>query len=1057
MPAPALIPQLIQRFAESLPAYRASGYKEANLRLEFIDPFFEALGWDVYNKQGYAEAYKHVVVEDALKIGSAVKAPDYAFRIGGVRKFFVEAKATSVKIKDEISPAFQLRRYAWSAKLPLSILTDFEEFAVYDCRMRPDKNDKASTGHILFLTYQDYLEKWDEIAAIFSPQAILTGSFDKFAETSKAKHGTAEVDDAFLAEIERWRDSLAHNIALRNPQLSQRELNYAVQMTIDRIIFLRICEDRGIEFYGQMQALVNGNEVYPRLCQLFRKADERYNSGLFHFRAEKGQADTPDGLTLGLALDDKPLKEIIGSLYYPDSPYEFSVLPADILGQVYEQFLGKVIRLTGGHRAVVEEKPEVKKAGGVFYTPTYIVEYIVRHTLGALLEGKQPGDPGAGGKGAPLRVVDPACGSGSFLLGAYQYLLNWYRDGYIAAGPEKWAKGAHPRLAQTALPSPGIGRGAAASTLAGGEGEGWRLTTAERKRILLDHIYGVDIDPQAVEVTKLSLLLKVLEGESEQSLAHQLSFWQERALPDLGQNIQCGNSLIGPDFYGGAQMSFLEAEEQYRINAFDWQKAFPQVFRGGPDPKGFQNLSGLDAGGFDVVIGNPPYIRIQALKEWAPREVEFYKKRYTAASKGNYDIYVVFVEKGLSLLNSKGRLGFILPHKFFNAQYGQPLREILAGGKHLEKVVHFGDQQVFENATTYTCLMFLDKAGQDEFGFERVDNLQAWRDNAQSTTGIVAASSVTPTEWNFTVGKDAGLFEKLNQMPVKLGDIAKIFVGLQTSADTVFLFKLAELSSHPISVITSKELSRDFECESELLKPVVRSGEIGRYWAKPTALVLFPYEVSDGKFRLIPENSMRNRFPKAWHYLSANKKLLSEREHGKFNDTGWYQLYPKNLDFWEQPKIMLPYMITRLSAYFDEQGFYFVNVTTGGFGITIDKYDLSPKYVTGLFNSQLLDWYMRKVSTTFHGGYFAANKQFLVQLPIRPINFSDPTDAARHERMVALVERMLGLHQQLAAAKTPGDKTHLQRQIETTDRQIDALVYELYGLTEAEIAIVEGQ
>lgn len=523
MAVPAEVLELVRRFDAHREAYRSGRYNEEQLRKEFIDPFFEALGWDVANKQGYAEAYKDVIHEESIKVGGFTKAPDYCFRIGGVRKFFLEAKKPGVNLKDDPSPAFQLRRYAWSAKLPLSILTDFEEFAVYDCRVKPDQADKASVARVMYLTYKDYPTRWEEIAAIFSKEAVLKGSFDRYAESTRAKKGTAEVDAAFLKEIETWRESLARNLALRNPGLSQRDLNFAVGRIIDRIIFLRICEDRGIETYGQLQALLNGGNVYERLGYLFHQADARYNSGLFHFRHERGRAEEPDELTLSLALDDKPLKEIIKGLYYPDSPYEFSVLPADILGQVYEQFLGKVIRLTPGHRAVVEDKPEVKKAGGVFYTPTYIVDYIVKHTVGKLLEGKTPRQVSGEGKGAPLRVLDPACRSGSFLIGAYQYLLDWYRDRYIEDGAEKHAKGRSPKLYQ-------------------GMGGEWRLTTAERKRILLDHIYGVDIDPQAVEVTKLSLLLKVLEGENEQTLTPQLQLFRERALPDLGNNIKCGSS-----------------------------------------------------------------------------------------------------------------------------------------------------------------------------------------------------------------------------------------------------------------------------------------------------------------------------------------------------------------------------------------------------------------------------------------------------------------------------------------------------------------------------------
>jgi hypothetical protein len=439
---PQEIKKLVERFDYNLEAYRSGQYNETQLRREFIDPFFKALGWDVYNEKGYAEAYKDVIHEDAIKVSGAVKAPDYCFRIGGTRKFFLEAKKPSVNLKDDISPAFQLRRYAWSAKLPFSILTDFEEFAVYDCRIKPILTDKASTARILYLTYPEYAKRWDEIASIFSRDAVLKGSFDKYVESTKVKKGTAEVDNTFLKEIELWREMLARNLALRNPELTQRELNFAVQRIIDRIIFLRICEDRGIEEYGRFMALLNGAQVYERLCQLFYEADDRYNSGLFHFKREKDRKEPPDELTQHLKIDDKVLKEIIKNLYYPDSPYEFSVLPADILGQVYEQFLGKVIRLTEGHRAVVEDKPEVKKAGGVYYTPTYIVDYIVKNTVGKLVGNKTPKQV------AKLKILDPACGSGSFLIGAYQLLLDCHRDWYVKDGPEKWVKGRSPALYQ---------------------------------------------------------------------------------------------------------------------------------------------------------------------------------------------------------------------------------------------------------------------------------------------------------------------------------------------------------------------------------------------------------------------------------------------------------------------------------------------------------------------------------------------------------------------------------------------------------------------------------
>ncbi len=237
MTPPDDISRLVDIFSHNIEAYKSGRYNEAQVRLEFINPLFKLLEWDIDNTQGYAEAYKDVINEDSIEVEGGAKAPDYCFRIGGTRKFFLEAKKPSINIKDDVSPAFQLRRYAWSAKLPLSILTDFEEFAVYDTRIKPAKTDKAPVARTLYLKYTDYPGRWDEIASIFSRNAVLKGSFDKYVESHKAKRGTATVDDAFLGEVELWREELAKNIALRNPRLTQKELNFAVQSTIDRVIF----------------------------------------------------------------------------------------------------------------------------------------------------------------------------------------------------------------------------------------------------------------------------------------------------------------------------------------------------------------------------------------------------------------------------------------------------------------------------------------------------------------------------------------------------------------------------------------------------------------------------------------------------------------------------------------------------------------------------------------------------------------------------------------------------------------------------------------------------
>jgi type I restriction-modification system DNA methylase subunit len=1019
------ISDLVERFERNIEAYHSPAYNETQLRIEFIDPLFEALGWDVTNKAGYAEQYKDVIHEDAIKISGATKAPDYCFRIGGVRKFFLETKKPSIDIKTQTSPAYQLRRYAWSAKLPISILTDFEEMAIYDCRLRPKPSDKPSVGRIRLYTCTQYPDSFEEIYNLLSKEAVLKGSFDKFAESERQKRGTTEVDGEFLKEIESWREALAKDIALKNPRLTIPELNFAVQLTIDRIIFLRMCEDRGIEHYGQIQNLLNGTNTYRRLREIFYHADDKYNSGLFDFKT--------DQLTPELKLDDKPLKDIFKNLYYPESPYEFSVLGADILGHVYEQFLGKVIRLTEGHRAKVEEKPEVRKAGGVYYTPTYIVDYIVKNTIGKIVGAAHRDRPEEGThREVPLqhkltpkqiskiRILDPACGSGSFLLGAYQYLLDYHRDWY-----EKDGLGKHTQ------------------EIYQGYGGQWRLTTREKKRILLNNIYGVDIDPQAVEVTKLSLLLKVMEGENQDTLERQMKLFKERALPDLGSNIKCGNSLIGPDFYQGKQMNLLDSEEMYRINAFDWEKEFPEIMR---------------AGGFDVVIGNPPYIRIQTMKEWAPSEVEICKEHYTSASKGNYDIYVVFVERGLSLLNKFGRLGFILPHKFFNAQYGEPLRGVLSKGKHLAEVIHFGDQQVFAGATNYTCLLFLDKTGSKQCHFVKVDDITAWRINGESTEGKIAATKITPSEWSFTVGKEAGLFAKLSKIPLKLADIAdRIFQGLVTGADPVFI-----LSDHGKGKYLSEATDQLHHIEPDLMHPLCKGSlNIRRYHVSElTKSILFPYKYVQRKAELLTPKEMAESYPNAWDYLQINRTALESRERGKWKHNRWYAFgRSQNLSEMEQEKILTPSIAKSASFALDSKDFYYFVGSGGGggggYGITL-KSDgqMAYEYVLGLLNSNLLDYFLKSFSSPFSGGYYAYNRQYIEQLPIRTMNFSNPKDKARYDKMVELVEQMIALHKQLAATKNPDQKTRLERRIDATDHQIDNLVYELYGLTNKEIEIV---
>ena len=1012
MGAPDSVYELVEKFDRHKPN------SETALRVSFVDPLFEALGWDRMDPRQVRHEPR-VPVREAGFVRS--KRADYSFHIGNTRHFFVETKMPHVNLERNPIPAFQLRRYGWSGNTPVSVLTDFEEFSVYDCRIQPRQSDPASTARLTYYRYEEYIDKWAELEARFSREAVASGALREWVEGERAR-GFFRVDQAFLREMEDWRESLAKVIALHNRGLSQRQLNNLVQRTIDRIVFLRIAEDRDIEAYGRLRsATEDGRQVYAELKRLFKEADDKYNSGLFHFGADERESD-PDTVSLSIHIDNEPLRHIITNLYFPHSPYEFSVLPADILGQVYERFLGKVIELGAGGAVRIEDKPEVRKGGGVYYTPTYIVDYIVENTVGGLLEGKTPADA------ETLRILDPACGSGSFLVGAYQYLLDWHLA-YYREHPRQYRN----RRRETA--------------------DGMILTTAEKRRILQENIYGVDLDQNAVEVSKLSLLLKMLENEdsAEATGLQTLMFSAgERILPDLSGNIKWGNSLIGSDFFRGPQAGLFDNEEaMLKVKAFDWAGAdgFPEI---------------MAAGGFDAVIGNPPYIRIQTMKETAPATVPYYKANYVAASKGNYDIYVVFVEQGLRLLNEHGLLGYILPHKFFNAKYGQPLRSVISSGNHLSKIVHFGDQQIFDGATTYTCLLFLRKKETDEFHYMSIDDIPAWTATGGALSQVFDAAYADEQTWTFVDAQYAPIYRKLKTAQAQLGDIARLFVGLQTDADSVYILDEVRVDGNKVLCL-SKETGKTHWLEDGHLKHLLKgSVNIARYQLRDVnRRLIFPYKTIGGKSVLIPVDEYEKMFPLTWAYLQENYDRLSKRHKGRLGENWYGYVYKKNHTRFGLSKLVVPSLATGSAFAEDLNGrYYFVGSGGGGgggYGIVLNSPNIriSELYLLGVLNSKLLSSYLRQISTSFRGGYIALNRQYIEQLPIRTVDFNNPADVAMHDQMVELVDEMLDRHKQLPGLTGEGRKI-AERLIETVDSEIDALVYRLYGLSEDEIAIVEG-
>jgi hypothetical protein len=1000
------ISELVTRFDEQFESYKNACYNETLTRRDFIDPFFKALGWDIDNEHGYAESYREVIHEDRVKVGKETKAPDYSFRlVGGKRLFFVEAKKPSVSIKDEVLPAYQVRRYGWSAKLAVSIITDFEEFAIYDCTRKPLPTDKASVARIKYITYHDYLKEFDFIWETFSQEYVLKGSFDKFILGNANKKGTATVDKEFLLSLDNWRTYLATSISWRNKQLNEDELNFVVQQTLDRIIFLRIAEDRNVEPYGNLKNAIKQGDYYQNLFSIFHEADEKYNSGLFDFKKDTYSRD--------INIDNKVIKNIITDLYYPVSPYEFSVLSVEILGSAYEQFLGKVIRITPAHHAVIEEKPEVRKAGGVYYTPQYVVEYIVENTVGKLIIGKTPAEV------SKIKIVDPACGSGSFLIGAFQRLLDWHKDYYTGNG--KVSKG---------------GKGNPLTP----EGN---LTTAEKKRILLNNIYGVDIDVNAVEVTKLSLLLKCMEGETEASIATQFSLFHERVLPTLDNNIKDGNSLIDIDYYA----SQLDFGEEKKIKPFSWQKGFPEVFK---------------QGGFDVVIGNPPYVRSKLLEV---TQRDYFFKKYKSA-KGTFDLYTIFIEQGFNLIKENGSVAFINPNKYFYSDYGVELRKVIAKNYSIESIFDFNEYQVFEGITTYTSInIFSKKKTDSSFQYcniidkkitkiEVEDFLLRNIQNDKIFITKVESVNLNALNWVFKSKDDSNFINRIKNDSIPLIDLCyKIYQGFVLTPTEVFPVSVEMEFETYNNIKPIKQDEKIYEIEKELLIPILKSSSIFRYHFKiKNYYSVFPYKyINDKTVILIPEKVLKEDFPKGFEYLKAKSNFLKKREKGRWaNSPNWYEYSRKqNFECQKMKKILVPGLATNARYSLADENIF---IDQGSYGIILNgKNKQYEKFILGVLNSHLLDFILKSSSGTLSGGYYSYQTKYLSDLPIKI-----PEEKAILDNIVKMVENLNDVYKELSEEKLQTKITQLEGKIDYCEQRINEIVYQLYDLTEEEIKIVEA-
>ncbi len=1004
------VAELVSNFRRNDADYLRAAYNETQARTDYITPLLGAFGWDVYNASGQSLGLREVVEEATVEVDDErlSKRPDYELRLARQRKLFVEAKKPSVRIDRSRDAAFQTRRYGYSASLPIAVLTNFHQLAIYDCVPRPNATDEAHVARLLLVGYEEFDARFDELWSLLSRDAVYSGDFDRRFAVDVTRHGADQFDDFFLRQVRSWRERLAVDMHHHTPELTPPELTYAVQLFLSRIVFLRICEDRDIERYETLRGLVAANAFDALMVEL-RRADAFYDSGLFRLL---------DDERLGIRISDDVLSGIIEELYYPQSPYTFAVVETEVLGEIYEQFLGEVITFTAQGLVEIAIKPEVREAGGVVPTPRYVVDAIVQRTMGPALVGKSPDEL------TGFTVADICCGSGIFLLSVFEFLtdhyLAWYQENDRAEH---------------------VGR--TIYEVAAGQ---WRLTFDEKRRILLDHVRGVDIDPNAVEVARFSLLLKLIEDETGVGLREFVGRTGTPALPALDRTLRAGNSLVSQTEWTAAKGA-LPAHLFEKVNPFSWPTEFP-------GEHGRQ--------GFNVIVGNPPYIRIQNMQAYSPEEAAFYHSPlspYTTARQDNFDKYALFIERSMSLTQADGRLGFIIPHKFMVVQSGRALRRLVSAPPIVEAIVHFGVQQVFgRQAANYTCLLVLDRAGVADVAVERVGGLEAWRYGFPGHQSTLPAAGLTEDSWQFADEETRTLFDRVRTACAReLKDAAEIFVGVQTSNDSIYIFRETASTA---DTLTLRWQEQDWPIERGIVLPCLHDGRLFAYTrAEANAWMIFPYEIVPGArgdvARLIQPDEMLARYPLAYAYLTARRETLDKRgiSGGAAADRQFYQFgRSQSLTKFNSPKIILPILSLEARYAYDEDN---IVMTGGGNGPYYlirprEGADESNHFLLAVLHHPLCEAMVRMNTSPFRGGYYSHGKQFIEHLPVPPA-----TPAQRGE-IEGLVAEIIVSTTALKVARIPHQRSLHERRVAELRLEIENRVSGLFGLSAADLLIVKA-
>ncbi|WP_160068682.1 Eco57I restriction-modification methylase domain-containing protein [Sphingobacterium bovisgrunnientis] len=982
------VKKLIEKYSADRKYYLTNKYNETLLRSDFLDPFFELLGWDIKNNAGKSTNEREVILEEALKANASEhsKKPDYTFRLFSERKFFLEAKKPCVAIETNNETAKQVRRYGFTAKLKISILSNFEYLVIYDTSVKVDEADSYNKALIKKYHYTEYEGKFEEIKKLLGKDAVYSGAFDTEWQTIENKLNQYSIDTLFLHQFNEWRKLLGSEIYKHHPKIKEQELNDIVQSYLNRILFLRVCEDRNLEDYQTLLTFANASN-FKSLIKKFKQADKRYNSGLF------------DQL-----LKDKIVENIssafwtiIKQLYYPESPYSFSVFSSDILGSIYEIILSEKLTVQNGTVELVKKPENIDR--DIVTTPTFIINDILRNTV--LPKCKDKTDKEI----LKLKFADIACGSGAFLLELFQLLNDILIDYYLIAHKTK--------LIQTSINT-------------------YKLPFKIKRELLLNCVYGIDKDYNAVEASKFGLLLKLLEDENTSS-----TNTSKPVLTDLSNNIFFGNSLLNP--------TQVEKKNQTEINPLDFSKLR-----------------------FDVIIGNPPYMKSEDMKNITPLELPLYKANYTSAYK-QFDKYFLFLEQGMNLLNDGGILGYIVPNKFTKVGAGKKLREELSTKEYLHSIVSFGANQVFANKTTYTCLLILNKTPQKTFQYAEVKSLKSWKVREPEAVKYASKNTIELDNevWVLVPPELINAYNKIVAQSASLIDLVgsdNIFNGIQTSANDIYIF-IPTKDDAKHYYFSKKGV--DYKIEKAITKPYFQtsSGEdnLNTYRTfKPNARVIYPYQNTKKGVEIISLTDIQKKYPLAFDYLQKHKAILNNPKRDikpvPATKDEWHRFgRPQGLNISDKKeKIILGVLSSGDKYAIDNYGTLFTSGGTAGYcAITMpDKFDYSTYYIQAILNSKYVEWFVILTGEVFRGSYYARGTKVLNKLPIRKIAFDNAKEKALHDKIVEAQKELISIQDKIDLnAGNNRALTPLLGQFTREKASLEKLLAKLYDLGSDDLLI----